>query len=429
MLLAGVVNGQNTGSTVNFVAMPGSNWTTITTSSNPNFTNINGVIIINVTGSVKVAEMSFDDINISAPVVQTNIPSFTTQPVNKTVCAGTSATYSGVATNAAFYSWLVSTDGLIWNPINASNAGTTFSGYNTNTLTVNNPSIALNGLYLGLTAVNSVGVNKGSNAVRLFVNSSPTVPAITGSSRLCVGSNTTLTNTLSGGVWSSIAGLATVNSSGVVTGNSWGNATIKYTVTNGTCSGFALKNIAISQIPATPSIGYKAPFSNPQQGAPYQGFCVGKVFGVLGSPSTGVWSTTGCISVTAGGIATINTTGAGSLTYTYTDGNGCSNSRTMTGTGYTCAARGISVSNNENQVTKNDFLIYPNPTKSYVKLQFEKLNGTGNIIVTDLYGKQIKSQQLSMGNNNVDLANLTKGLYFISTITNEGKTTKKLVIE
>ena len=101
----------------------------------------------------------------------------------------------------------------------------------------------------------------------------------------------------------------------------------------------------------------------------------------------------------------------------------------MTGTGYTWAARSISVSNNENQVTKNDFLIYPNPAKSYVNLQVETLNGTGNIIITDLYGKQIKSQPLSMGNNNVDIANLNKGLYFISTITNEGKTTKKLVIE
>jgi len=57
------------------------------------------------------------------------------------------------------------------------------------------------------------------------------------------------------------------------------------------------------------------------------------------------------------------------------------------------------------------------------------LVGEGQIIVTDLYGKTVKSQPLSMGNNTVDIANLSKGFYLISTITSEGKTTKKLVVE
>ena len=34
-----------------------------------------------------------------------------------------------------------------------------------------------------------------------------------------------------------------------------------------------------------------------------------------------------------------------------------------------------------------------------------------------------------MGNNKVDIANLSKGFYLISTITSEGKTTKKLIVE
>jgi hypothetical protein len=34
-----------------------------------------------------------------------------------------------------------------------------------------------------------------------------------------------------------------------------------------------------------------------------------------------------------------------------------------------------------------------------------------------------------MGTNTVDIANLSKGMYFVSTITNEGKTTKKLIVE
>ncbi len=429
MLLAGVVNGQNTGSTINFVAMPGSNWIPLSTATNPNFTNINGVIIINVTGSTSVAEMSFDDINIAAPIVQLNIPSFTTQPVNKTICAGTTTTFSGVATNAAYYSWLVSTDGLIWNPITSANAGVFFSGYNTNTLTVSNTNTALNGLYLGLTAVNSVGVNKGSNAVRLFVNSTPIVPAIGGSNALCVGSSTTLTNATPSGVWRSIAGIATVNSAtGVVTGNSAGTATIRYTVTSGSCSASAQKNIVVTAVPAIPSIGYKAPFSNPQAGAPTGGFCVGKVFGVAGSPVGGTWSATGIASITSAGIVTINAVGAGSITYTTAGSTGCVSSRTMSGTGFVCAARGAT-SSTTSVVDTKQFSMYPNPAKSFINITQETLIGSGNITITDLYGKTIKNQPLSMGNNIVNIANITKGIYFISTITNEGKTTKKLIIE
>ncbi len=61
----------------------------------------------------------------------------------------------------------------------------------------------------------------------------PTVPAITGAVLTAVGLTTTLSNTTSGGVWSSSAtGIATINSSGIVTGVTTGSATISYTVTN-----------------------------------------------------------------------------------------------------------------------------------------------------------------------------------------------------
>jgi hypothetical protein len=95
---------------------------------------------------------------------------------------------------------------------------------------------------------------------------------------------------------------------------------------------------------------------------------------------------------------------------------------------FICAARGVSVSG-EGLVASSDFTMYPNPAKSVVSLQVDQLIGKGQIIVTDVYGKTVKTQALSMGNNIVDIANLSKGMYFVSTITNEGKTTKKLVVE
>ena len=35
--------------------------------------------------------------------------------------------------------------------------------------------------------------------------------------------------------------------------------------------------------------------------------------------------------------------------------------------------------------------------------------GIGTIVITDLYGKQVKTYPLSMGNNNVNISSLTKG--------------------
>ena len=254
--------------------------------------------------------------------------------------------------------------------------------------------------------------------------------AVTGVGSVCVGNTIALTTTSTGGVWSS-AGYATVNTSGVVTGSSAGTTNIKYTITNAAgCSKFSSKVIVVNALPATPTLGYKAPFSNPQAGAPTGGFCVGKTFGVLGSPTGGLWTTTGCISATTLGIATINTTGAGSLTYTFTNANGCASRRTMTGAGFMCAVRLASGKSVATSVkSSNDFSLFPNPAKSVIDVKVETLVGTGTIVITDLYGKTIKTQPLSMGNNNISIDNLSKGIYLISIRTSEGKTTKKLVVE
>ena len=99
----------------------------------------------------------------------------------------------------------------------------------------------------------------------------------------------------------------------------------------------------------------------------------------------------------------------------------------MNATGYTCAARGTN--NSEQLATNNEFTMYPNPSKGLINLQVETLVGAGSIVVTDLYGKSVKTQALSMGANTVNISHLSKGFYLVSVITSEGKTTKKLVVE
>jgi hypothetical protein len=115
------------------------------------------------------------------------------------------------------------------------------------------------------------------------------------------------------------------------------------------------------------------------------------------------------------GAATTIGLGAASKRYTITT-NGCSNSRTITGNVVTCAARGMNGIENGKLKMENEFTMYPNPTHSRFTIHDLPFIGAGSIVVTDLYGKQVKVQSLSMGTNTMDVSTLSKGMYFVSTI-------------
>ena len=268
---------------------------------------------------------------------------------------------------------------------------------------------------------NAAGCDSAAT-LNLSITAQPTPPA----NNVCVGGSIQLTNATSGGIWASVNNRATVNATGLVTGANAGGAVITYKK-NGITTTY---NITVNAIPNVPSIVYAAGAINPQLGASRGAFCINKTFGIVGIPAGGVFTTGNNAIVTINCSGTVNTVGLGnsSINYRYTNAQGCSNSRTMTGIVVNCAARGVNTV--EGQLsTVNDFTIYPNPAKSIVNLNIDFLVGAGSIVVTDLYGKIVKTQALSLGTNTIDVATLSKGMYFVSTITNEGKTTKKLVVE
>jgi Secretion system C-terminal sorting domain len=298
---------------------------------------------------------------------------------------------------------------------------------------INNYYTILNGLNSGFvnlsyTATNAAGCSK---TVAKLISIAPVqINNITGANNVCVGSITQLQNATSNGVWSSVAGRANVSATGLVTGKSAGIATIKYTVTNASnCSAFTSHNIVVSAIPNVPSIQYAVGTQNPQKGAG-GGFCNNRTFDVVGTPIGGVWTSNNNSVMTVTTLGTVATVGLGTATLAYTvSNNGCTNSRSIIGNVVGCASRGINGVTNEKQEIRNGFTLYPNPAKTFINLNVETLIGAGSIVVTDLYGKQVKSQSLSMGTNTVDVSRLSKGMYFVSMITSEGKTTKKLVVE
>jgi hypothetical protein len=272
-------------------------------------------------------------------------------------------------------------------------------------------------------------------STNVLVNAVPTSSPITGSSSVCVGSSITLSSSTPNGVWSSITGRATVSTGGTVTGTSAGTATIQYTVSNGVCGNNITKDVVVTNLPSIPSIAY-SPINtvNPQAGAAGGSgilVCKNRTFILRGTPSGGSWITTGGMSATPISTqdASVNSgSSAGTASITYTIGSsGCNSSRTMNATVVSCVFKGIN--NNQLSIDNSQLTIYPNPARSTINLNVKTLIGAGTIVVTDLYGKQLKQQTLSMGANTIDVSSFAKGMYLISVITDAGKQTQKVIVE
>ena len=102
--------------------------------------------------------------------------------------------------------------------------------------------------------------------------------------------------------------------------------------------------------------------------------------------------------------------------------------RDRVGIGVACASRGVDI----NEATKPvlDFTLYPNPARGRVSFNVELAEAGGRVVLTDVYGKAVRTQALTVGTNQIDLNNLGKGMYLVSVIASDGsRTTKKLIVE
>jgi len=76
--------------------------------------------------------------------------------------------------------------------------------------------------------------------------------------------------------------------------------------------------------------------------------------------------------------------------------------------------------------------LYPNPTSSSSKLEIENVEGKVEITITDISGRVIQ-RMIARANNKfettLDLTNQSKGIYFISIVTDKTKRTEKLILK
>lgn len=151
----------------------------------------------------------------------------------------------------------------------------------------------------------------------LTVNSLPTAGTITGSAGICVGANTSLTSSGTGGTWTtSAATVASINTAGVAYGIAAGTATISYTVSS-TC-GTSTATYALSVF-ALPTVSIAASSS-----------CGGNT-ALTGSGATSYsWSPSTGLSCTVCTTASAAPTATTSYILTGTNSDGCVDTAAIT---------------------------------------------------------------------------------------------------
>jgi len=240
-------------------------------------------------------------------IAVTVVAATTTASSNSPICAGATLNLTTTVVSGATYSW------------------TGPNGF-TSTLqspTITNATTAASGTYT-VTVTPSGGCAAATSSVTATVNAKPTLGVITGTTSICIGSTSTLSNTTTGGVWSSATtSVATINSStGVVTPITVGTSAIKYLVTNGSgCKDSVAVTVTTNALPTvsaltgtqTVCVGNTTTFNSTTTG------------GVYSSSNTSIAtinSSTGVITGVAAGTATIS--------YTVTNVSGCTTTVTRT---------------------------------------------------------------------------------------------------
>ncbi len=219
----------------------------------------------------------------------------------------------------------------------------------------------------------------------------PTPLTVTGGSSLCTGNSLTLSASLPDGVWSSSSTtIASVGTSGVVTGLTGGTVNITYTE-SGTD---VIKTITVNPMPAAIT------------GA--SSVCIAATTPLANTVAGGAWTSSDGTIATVDASGTVTGIAAGVVYITYSI-SGCYVTSSLTVT--TCTPSYIPVN------TSNNITIYPNPASEYFTIALP--SGTTSVSIINLVGKKIMNIHPGTQSRNiiVPTTDLTPGNYIIKTAT------------
>jgi trimeric autotransporter adhesin len=203
-----------------------------------------------------------------------------------TVCTGSSTTFTDA------------TVGGTWSTSNASVVSITAAG-RAYGITAGSASISY-----------TIGTCAASRAVSVL--SAPSTGDITGSDDVCFGSFAGLGASIDGGTWSSSnASIASVDATGMVSGEGAGLATISYTIANACGTSVATKPMIVNPLPLVDLI----------TGTPDA--CVGGVSTLSDTTVGGTWSTDDFAIATIDATGNVTGVSAGTTNVTYSKTTGC----------------------------------------------------------------------------------------------------------
>ena len=173
------------------------------------------------------------------------------------------------------------------------------------------------GIAAGTTTISYTATNLcGTTAATytMTVNPLPDAGAITGTvTAVCAGSATTLTESATGGTWSSTAtSYATVDASGLVSGIAAGTTVISYTASNGCGTVAATYTVAVNPLPDAGIIT-----------GTVTAVCMDAVTTLTESATGGTWSSTATAFATVDASGNVTGIAAGTATISYTVTNIC----------------------------------------------------------------------------------------------------------
>ena len=237
-------------------------------------------------------------------------------------CTATTATTVTVNTSPSVAAIMGTTDQCMGTTATLADmtSGGTWSSSNPAVATINPSTGLLTAVSAGTTVISysitggTFGCT-GAASVTETVSTVPVHTAITGTTNTCAGNSTTLSSTATGGVWSSRStAIATVSSTGDVTGIAAGSTYIYYTVSNACGS---VRDSALVTVHGLPSAGTIT--------ALFTSVCAGSEVNLTESVTGGTWSTADAsiATVTATGVVTGITAGTTTINYSVTNTSGC----------------------------------------------------------------------------------------------------------
>ncbi len=293
--------------------------------------------------------------------------------------------------------------------------GGTWSSTGTGILTVGSSSGMVNGMADGTGSVTYTLITTGCKTdTNIVVSSMPLAGIISGTGSMCAGSSVTLTDTVSGGLWSS-SGILTTVTSGVVHGLLAGTDTITYAVTNMCGTTTAAMPVTVNPVPAAGTI------------TGTDTVCITDAITLTDTATGGIWSVSNTnASVSATGVVTGLATGRDTVTYTV------SNAWCSASTNYIVTIVPLSFcislgTNSGTEAPGESIQVWPNPSGGDITV-YSSRSETLRLLTID--GRYLADYVINKGETHLPLPpGLSDGVYILEFVNNDlGRTVMKLII-